>query len=199
VSHVETKSSLARIACPRDPQGLSCLRNRFPSREDSLYVFAVCALPVFAWAIFSYLYAFPEFVLRMSIWDLVGTASYTLAYALLESLVITVPLILMAAILPARFFKHHFVAFSSVIVIVSSIWIMYANYHLIDFSDWDLSEILRVLLIYLLSLAIPIALILRYNRIEQIVQAIVQRVAVLVYIYAGLACIGFIIILARNL
>ncbi len=128
-----------------------------------------------------------------------GTAGYTLAFALLESLVILAPIVLLAVILPSRLFKEHFVAFGSTIVVISSIWMMLANYQRYDFSGIQVTQFLPVLALYLISIALPIVLIVRYKRFEQLVQAIVQRVAVLAYVYVALACVGVIIVLLRNL
>jgi hypothetical protein len=159
----------------------------------------LCAFPIFVWAIFSYLYAFPGYVLRLSVWDLIGTASYTLAFALVESLVIMVPFVLLAVILPAPFFKDRGIALTAIIVFISSIWIAYANYHQINLGDWDVSQSLPGVLLYLISIAIPIALVIRWKRINDLFQAFIQRLAVLVYIYAALACLGVLIVLFRNL
>ena len=177
----------------------SIIRNHLPSRIDTLSVFAACALPVFAWAIISYLYALPGFVVRLSIWDIIGTASYVLTLALFESLLLTVPFLLVAVVLPSHLFKDRFVALSSVIVLVSSLWMMYANYYRIDLASWDTNQVLTSLTLYLLTLAIPIALVLRYKRFEGTIQKFTQRVAVLVYFYVGLAAIGVVVILIRNI
>ncbi len=122
-----------------------------------------------------------------------------LAFALLESIVVTLPFVLLAVLLPARFFKNHFVAFSTAIILISSLWMMYDNYHQIDLAALGLERTLRDLALYLFSLALPIALILRFKRVEEIIQAVIQRVAVLMYVYAALACLGFIIVLIRNI
>jgi hypothetical protein len=55
------------------------------------------------------------------------------------------------------------------------------------------------LTLYLLTLAIPIALVLRYKRFEGTIQKFTLRVAVLVYFYVGLAAIGVVVILIRNI
>jgi drug/metabolite transporter superfamily protein YnfA len=137
--------------------------------------------------------------LRLTIWDVVGTAGYTLAFALLESLVILAPIVLLAVVLPPRLFKEHFVAFGSTIVVISSIWMMLANYQRYDFSGIQVAQFLPVLALYLISIAVPIAMIVRDKRFEGIVQGLVQRAAVLAYVYVALACAGVIIVLMRNL
>lgn len=175
------------------------LRSRFPSRTDSLYVFAACVIPVFLWAFLNYLDAFPGFALRLTLWDLVGTASYVLAFALIESLLLLLPWIVIAAILPARIFKDHFVAFASIIVLISSVWMMYANYYLLNFGRMPREQLLSGFILYLITVAVPISLVVRFRRVEKLVQEIIQRLAVLAYVYAGLGFIALIIVIIRNL
>ena len=140
----------------------------------------------------------PGFILRLNYWDLVGTASYTLAFALVESLIIFLPFLVLAVILPARLLKNRFVTTSSIIVLISSFWMMYANAHRIDFTSWGAADAWLPLSAYLLSLAIPIAAAVRSSQVERIVQAIVARLAVLSYVYVALGCLGVIIVLVRN-
>lgn len=162
-------------------------------------MFAVCALPIFLWAFYSFLYAFPGFVLQLSVWDLIGTLSYTLAFALIESLVVSIPFLLLAILLPAWLFKDRMVVLTALIIGISSLWMIYANYHLINLAEVDFIPTLPSLALYLLSLALPITLVLRSTRVERFVQAVVQRVAVLVYVYAALASVGVVIIIIRNI
>jgi hypothetical protein len=162
-------------------------------------MFAVCALPVFFWAILSYFYAFPGYVLRLTVWDLIGAASYVLAYALLASLIITAPFLLAAIILPARLFKAHAVVLTAIIILVTSVWMMYANYHQVNLANLDYVQSLPSILFYILSVVVPIALVLRIRRLYEIVQAFVTRLTVLIYIYTTLACLGLLIVIVRNL
>lgn len=178
---------------------MDSIKNRFPSRLDTFYVFAACVLPVFLWAILSYLDAFPGFALRLTIWDLIGTASYVLGFALLESILLLLPWVLLAAILPHRVFKDRFVALASIVILISSAWMMYANYHLLNFARLARQEWITGGFLYFITLAIPIALVVRSKRVERLVQALIQRVAVLAYIYVALGCLAILIVILRNL
>ncbi|HZQ07263.1 MAG TPA: hypothetical protein VFD70_11855, partial [Anaerolineae bacterium] len=91
-----------------------------PARRDILLVFAACVVPVFAWALLSYLDAFPGFILRMSIWDLLGSISYVLAIALIESIIFLIPILLLAILFPSRFLKNHFVSIGSLVVWITA-------------------------------------------------------------------------------
>ncbi len=146
----------------------------------------------------SFLDAFPGYALRFSFWDLLAMASYTLAFVLIESLVILLPVILLAVILPPWILKDHFSARGSTLIFISSIWMMFANYQRVDLSEWKIAQYLGALSLYVLSLVIAFVLLERFKRIDQIMQAVMKRLAVLAYFYVALACLGIIIILIRN-
>jgi hypothetical protein len=176
----------------------SALNRRVPSLQASLLVFASAVIPVFVWALISFLDAVPAYALRLSLWEIIGSAGYTLAFALLESFVVFLPVWLLAVILPTRWLTAHFVALGSAMLFITSAWMMVGNYNKVDLSNWELSSLLIVLALYLLSLAVAIAVILRFPRVEQIIQNIVGRFATLAYVYVALACVGVVIVIIRN-
>jgi hypothetical protein len=65
---------------------LDIFKRRGISREDILLVFAACVLPVFIWSFYNLLNEVPAFVLRLSVTELIGTSAYVLAFALVESI-----------------------------------------------------------------------------------------------------------------
>lgn len=169
-----------------------------PSKGDTANIFAVCALPVFLWAIYSYLYAFPGYVLRLNAWDLIGALSYTLAFALLESAITTLPFVIASVLLPPRIFKNNIVVLTTVIVLVTSIWMIDANYHQVNFGEYEIGRFILYVTLYLLTVAVPITIVIRFDRIGRIIQGFVGRLALLVYVYAALAAIAVLIVLLRN-
>jgi hypothetical protein len=110
-----------------------------------------------------------------------------------------VPFLLLAAVIPSRLFRDHAVVLTTVFVLVTSLWMIYANYHQVNLGNLDAAHSLPDFMLYVLSVAVPIALVLRIKRIAEIIQAAVSRVAVLVYIYAALACLGVLVVIFRNL
>lgn len=175
------------------------LARRLPSRQDTFHVLGACVIPVFLWSLLSFLNEVPGFALRLSLWDVIGMASYILAAALVESVLLLLPLLVISALLPARFFRNHFLAFGSAIAVITSLWIMYANYHTLDFSTWGVSEWLIGLALYLGSIAIALALMLRWKHVEEIVGSVVQRVSTLSTVYIAIGLMGILIVLIRNI
>jgi hypothetical protein len=176
---------------------LAVLKTRLPSREDVFYVFGVIALPVFFWSLIAFFNNFPSMILRLSAWDIFGVLSYDETYALIESLVVLVAWLLLAAVLPGILLRNKFLALSTSTVLISGAWMMVANYKNFSYS-WELQDALYWLGLYLLSLAVPYALIQRSRRIQELLQALARRIAVLAYLYVGLGCVGALVVLIRN-
>jgi hypothetical protein len=141
----------------------------------------------------------PAWVLRLNTWDLIGVVAYTQVYALAESIVVFLVLIIIAAILPAKLFRDKLVVLGTMIVIISSTWFVFAHYNDEVIRLWGAKEFLFVLFAFLLSILIPYVLIQRYQKVADIIYNIVARVAVLAYVYLFLDVISIIIIVIRNI
>ncbi len=178
---------------------IGVLRNRFPSRAETFQVFTACAVPVFVWAILAYLDAVPGFILRLSIWDIIGSISYVLAFALIESVLFLLPFVIIAFILPGRLFRDHFGALGSVLALITAAWAMHLNYDRLYFNTLTDDQIHTGLVLYLLSIAVAILLILRIKPLERLVRAIMDRATILAYVYVGFALAGILIVLIRNI
>ena len=101
---------------------MATFRNRFPSRRDTLLVLTACAFPIHLWSILSVLRLIPSWAQHNSTWDIIGIVAYTQVFALFETLLLLVCLLLIGAILPARWFRARFVASSGLIVWVAASW-----------------------------------------------------------------------------
>ncbi len=134
----------------------------------------------------------------MNIWDVVGVTSYVLAFALFESLIYVLPLMLVALILPEKT-RSHFVPLGSLAAIITGVWLMFVNIRGFYYGAVTLEQFLLGLGLYLISILVPSFLILRFRRFEQAIASIVDRFTVLAYIYLPLACIGALIVLIRNI
>ena len=178
---------------------MNFIKSRFASREQLILLFAACVFIIHVWAIISVLREVPAWVLRLNYWDLIGVIAYTQLYALAESIVVFLVLIIIAAILPAKLFREKLVALGTMVVIVSSIWFIFAHYNDQVIRLWGAKQFLFVFLAFLVSILIPYVLIQRYPKIADIIDSIVGRVAVLAYVYVFLDVISIIIIVIRNI
>ncbi len=89
----------------------------FPQRFRHLFV--ICALPVHLWAALVYFYDLPGLMLRMSMPDFLAHGAYVFAFALFESMVLTLAL----ALLTLRLRPKKFPALDAVLL-VCGLWLI---------------------------------------------------------------------------
>lgn len=177
---------------------MNFIKNRFAPREQIILLFAACVFIIHVWSIVNVLREVPAWVLRLNYWDLFGVIAYTQVYALIESVIVIVVLIVIAALLPAKLFRNKFVAVGTMIVVVTSIWFILAHYNDEVIRLWGAKQFIIFLLIFIVSLLAPYLLIQRYPKLENTISSIVQRIAVLAYVYVTLDIISIFIIIIRN-
>jgi hypothetical protein len=141
----------------------------------------------------------PGWVLRLNTWDLIGVIAYTQAFALFESLVFVLILVIVSVILPAKFFRNKFVAVATSIVILTTAWFILAHYQDDIIRLWGVKQFALWTGIYLLSIVGAIVLVFRFNRVENSINIAVQRLSVLSSIYIFLGVLSVVIVIIRNI
>jgi len=137
----------------------------------------------------------------MSIWRILSVASYVLAFALFESLLIFGLIFLICLLLPERLFGVKLIHLVAIIVITVSILISFIHlydYWEIDslsFADWIVSWVLFGLFVTITLLFF----LTRYNRVQKGFQSVIDRLAILSLVYISLDILGLFVITVRNL
>lgn len=162
-------------------------------------MFASCVVPVHVWSILNLLREVPAWVLRLSSWELIGVIAYTQAFALLESVMILLILILLGAILPARFFRDRFVAQGSMLVLLTSGWTVAAHYNYETIRLWHAKEFLFWSALCLASVGAPYVLIHRRKRLKEFIYSFAERLTVLSSIYVSIDLLSAIVVVLRNI
>jgi hypothetical protein len=162
-------------------------------------VFAVCVIPVHVWLVINFLDQARGIAIRVSTWDFLGVIAYILTFALVESLVVFLAILLIAFILPSRIFRSKFVALSSIVILVATGWFVYLQYHdeyiqgrqFVPLAVWGFS--------FIVVLASSIFLIHRSRKLEKTFFSLAQRLAILSILYIFVDMLGVTIIILRNL
>jgi hypothetical protein len=172
--------------------------NRFPLRADSRLVFGGCAFIVHVWAILNLLDMLPAWMLRLTAYELAGASSYTLAFALLESLIVWAVLVALAVVLPGRWLRQDFLTQGGLLLLVTTLWaiVTHYSYELLVKNPLLLS-VLAVA--YLLTLLAFSWLGRRYRWIESTLRAALSRIEVLSFVYIFIDVLGVFVIIVRNL
>jgi len=169
-------------------------------------LFAVCAFPVHIWALMVYFYDLPGLMMRMSPSDYLAHGSYVLAFALLESALLTA----LCAALTGRLTPAGLPAAQGRLFI-SGTWLVFL--HLLPKAGERLAAGLPARLVLpafsALLVALPVsyaAALLGHHRwlrrtphAHQRTRALVERLEVLMGLYLLLDCAALFNVLARNL
>jgi hypothetical protein len=178
---------------------LATFRARWPSRRESLLLFGVCVFPVHTWAILNLLSELPGWLVRLSLWDIVGIIAYTLVFALLECLVIWLAVVLLSIVLPKRWFRERFVALGTMIVLLTSGWAILAHFNDEALAQWSAWDSFLWFGLYLVSLGVFYTLVFRFDRLERWIVSFADRLLILAYLYLLLDFLAFVIVALRNI
>ncbi len=186
---------------------LRSIRSRLPSRQDVLGVFGVVLFAVFGWSIRGFLFKIPAFTLYFGLTSNLAILCYMFAFALLESLLVTALLVLLAFILPGGILRHGFAYKGFIIILVASLAmitfdIYYRVEYFKDIMAGDDSSIPRFFIGLAVSIAVLAALLWTARiqpRVQKIAQWVVDQMGIFTYIYVPLGLLGLIVVILRNL
>lgn len=185
--------------------GLSNLRSRLPSRHDSFLVLAVTTAPIYLWALLNFLREVPGYILRADLGFIVAVLSYVLASCLVESLVVTGIVVLLAIILPRRFLLDCFVPQAMILVLIPAIWAIPIHYKTRIVNGLDLSVPIYFALValwlitFIVSLVDLSIIIRRYPKAEAGLRDVADRLTVLAWVFVVTGFVSLGNVLVRNL
>jgi hypothetical protein len=166
--------------------GLNIIKQRMPAWREISYVFGGVVFIVYSWSIQGFLYQIPSLILYHQILDILAVLFYLMAFALLESLVVTVVLMLAAFILPGKLFRQGF-AFKGFLTafVFGMAMIVLQNYlYSLNYFTPSMNVIYVGLGITVLSL---IALILLFQNVPgllKILLAVEERLQIFIYVFS---------------
>ncbi len=154
--------------------------------------------PIHVWSLINVTREVPAWILRLSISELVGVVAYAQLYALLDTLLIFIPLLLLAALLPATLSRNKFVAMGTAVIFISSAWFIFLhmNGQIIEQRQFVVLGIWGVS--YLLILAAAFVFIRKNQKLETAIVSFVQRVSILSVLYLIIDLLSLVVIVVRN-
>jgi hypothetical protein len=177
------------------------LQTRLFSKADVFKLFLVSAFPVHVWAILTLFKWSSSLTLSLSVLEIVSVTAYVLVFALLESLVIFIPLFLLAYLFFSGVTGAHPISNGAAIILPVSI--SAAAIHLyrfleikaVDFPQWASLWAAGALA----AVAFFIYWLRNNDKVDRALRSLVDRLAVLSLIYLLLDLISGFVVLLRNL
>jgi hypothetical protein len=178
---------------------------RLPTRVEAWQVLGLVAFVVFSWTIVGFFYQIPSIRLFMDFSGILAVLSYRLAFALLESILVTGVLVLLAALLPAAAFKRGF-AYKAFLLILTGVVasLLFERYYTVgglfysgaapSYRPAALFAALCILMLVVLLLLVRMDL-----RMRRAILAIVDRISLFAYLYVPLGMVAVLVVILRIL
>ncbi len=171
---------------------MAIFKGRFSS-DDLLHLFVFCAFPIHIWTFANMFRDVPSWALYMRYWELISTVAYTLAFALFETLIILLPLIVLGMLIPRRWVSSRFIPWAGVMLVEGTIAAIAFQIAIMNHSPK------KYLVIGIgLMFGISSILVIRHPKIGEILRSIAKRLVVLSFLYIFLDVVGLVIVIARN-
>ena len=135
----------------------------------------------------------PSWALYMRYWELISTVAYTLAFALFETLIILLPLIVLGMLIPRRWVSSRFIPWVGVMLVEGTIAAIAFQIAIMNHSPKK-----NLVIGIGLMLGISSVLVIRYPKIGELFRSIAKRLVVLSFLYIFLDVVGLMIVIARN-
>jgi hypothetical protein len=179
-------------------------QSRLPYSAQIVPVLGTIVFINFSWTIGRMFFFLPMWLYFMTIWDLLPSVAYVLAFALFESLLILGVLLLLAYLLPGKFLRERFVPQGVLVVIIFTIATLLLHKLSYLTYEWSprqvaINSLLILAAVVLSALAISYSLIRPLPTFERFCTSVAERMTVFLYLYIPLGVLSFIVIFVRNI
>jgi len=180
---------------------IQLIKSKLPTRQEVLPVFSIIIFFVFTWTLYMMYWNLPSWLRDMYIRDILILSTYVFAFALLESLIVLGGMVLLALLLPARFFKDKFVAQGGFLAVLVSLAAYLIHPKLVDALPLRLLYLVQIPIIALAGTIILIVLLSflfdRLPGLTRVVNAFTEGMTIFAYIYLPLGLLSLFVVLLR--
>ena len=176
---------------------------KFPSLQEITPVFSLILFIVFTWTIFRMLFQIPSWLYSHSKSGIFSLAAYVFSFALVESILMLVFILIVCLLLPRYLFKDRFIAQGSLVVVACSVWALVVQFQRESLVKRDLFELMAWVMLFILSLLlitfISYILLQRFQKAQVVIEKIVDRMIVFAWIYVPVGLVSIVIVIVRNI
>jgi hypothetical protein len=171
---------------------------KLPLWSEIQVVSGLLVFAVFSWSIRGFLYKLSAFLLYYNLRDIFGIFSYMMGIALLESAIIMLALLFLAAILPKGWFREGFNYKASLLTLVVGGAMLYLQ-SILTFRLPSVRTLIVFLVISFAAWLVLNFLTIKVKRFRVALDFILDRLSVFLYLYVPLGIIGLGVVVVRNL
>jgi hypothetical protein len=177
---------------------MSSILKRFPGWTQIVPVYAVIAFILYAWTLLWFFWKLPGWLFFLNVGNILSALAYALATNLAESLVVLGGVLILAWILPGRWFRDLFVARGAALCIAGLGYMMFLadqfknkiDYPKLPLAAWSVP-------LALIAIALIVYGCGRIGVVRKVLEAIADRATIFVYILVPASLISLIVILVH--
>jgi len=180
---------------------LDFFRKRLPARNEIYTVLGVVVFVVHTWSVRGFLHELPSFILYFTPGQILGVFAYMMAFALMESILVTFGLIVISILLPVKWFRDGFIYKSLVTLLLGAGAMLWLENTIMSFNN-NFPSMSLLLVAAGIALGAWILLLVTFHFIKPLQKSLLfaaDRFGVFAYLYIPLGVIGLVVVLARNL
>jgi hypothetical protein len=177
---------------------LTLIRNRLPGRSEIFAVFGVAVFACHSWTMLGFFNKLSSFLLYFNVGEILSIFAYMMSVALLESIAVTILLVLLSIILPSSWLRDGFAYKGFVIIVIASAASILFQKFLPD--DYPSTLMLAVSTIVPLALIVILIAVSRsIPRLQSLFLDIQDRISIMLFIYVPIGVLSLLVVLFRNL
>lgn len=182
----------------RKKSGLKWVRGFLPSYHEIFLVFGLVLFIVHTWAFRQFLYKVPSFILHMNIGQIAAIFAYMMAFAFIESIIVTGVIVFACIFIPPMGDRLSFTSKAFLMVSV-------AGFAFVDFMN-SLTNTYAgagfLLHKFLIAVGIFFALLVItyfFQPLQKVFVFLAEQVSVMIYIYLPVGLFSLLAVIFRNL
>jgi hypothetical protein len=177
---------------------LNLIRNRLPGRREMIAVFSVAVFACHSWTMLGFFNKLSSFILYFTVGEILSIFAYMMSVALLESIAVTILLVLLSILLPPGWLREGFAYKGFIIIAIATAASILFQKFLPD--DYPSTLMLAVSILVPLALIVAIIVIGRsFPRLQSILLDIQDRISIMSYIYVPIGLLSMMVVVIRNL
>jgi hypothetical protein len=171
---------------------LAIFKRRFTS-QGLTQIFVYSAFPIHIWALINMFRDVPSWVLYLRNWEVVSMVAYTLSFALFETLIVLLIVVLVGMIVPKRWVVDRYIPLVSLWLVELAIMAIVFHNHIIQHLPKR-----NLVISYALVLAVSTFIVLRFPKLGGALRWIAERLVVLSFLYIFFDVLGLLVVIVRN-
>jgi len=174
-----------------------------PTKREILLLLMVCVLPIHFRSILIFFHSLPSFLLSTSVWDTIGIFSYVQVFSLLETVLIIAAFVFICASLPRKIFRNKFVAQGTIIIVLTTLWVIPLQYQtsILSSLNWNMRAyqiIAAIWIIFYLVVIVFTSLLIRSKQeTENLINQSVEKILPLSSFYLLLDAVCILVLFYR--